>query len=135
MSKFQAFLKGNVKRIKTKKVFISDAFVNEEGELQPFVIRTIPTPVIEALQKECTLIDENGKTDFDTVKFNKRTIIEGLVVPDLKDKELQDSYEVIGEEALLNEMLLYGESNKLVKEINQLNGFKNINEKIDEVKN
>lgn len=135
MSKFQAFLKGNNKRIQTKNVIVSDAFVDEEGKLVPFTIRTLPAGKVSQWQNEYSKIDKDGEVKFDTTGYNKRIMVEAVVFPDLKNKELQDSYEVVGEEALLDEMLLYGEQAKLTKAINELNGFKSIDERIDEVKN
>lgn len=135
MSKFQAFLKGNNKRIQTKNVIVSDAFVDEEGKLVPFTIRTLPAGKVSQWQNEYSKIDKDGEVKFDTTGYNKRIMVEAVVFPDLKNKELQDSYGVVGEEALLDEMLLYGEQAKLTKAINELNGFKSIDERIDEVKN
>lgn len=135
MSKFQAFLKGNNKRIQTKNVIVSDAFVDEEGKLVPFTIRTLPAGKVSQWQNEYSKIDKDGEVKFDTTGYNKRIMVEAVVFPDLKNKELQDSYEVVGEEALLDEMLLYGEQAKLTKAINELNGFKSIDERVEEVKN
>ena len=135
MSKFQAFLKGNNKRIQTKNVIVSDAFVDEEGKLVPFTIRTLPANKVSQWQNEYSKINNDGEVQFDTTGYNKRIMVEAVVFPDLKNKELQDSYEVVGEEALLDEMLLYGEQAKLTKAINELNGFKSIDERVEEVKN
>lgn len=135
MSKFQAFLKGNSKRIKAKNVIISDAFLDENGKIVPFTIRTLPTNLVSKWQNEFSSLNENGEAEFDTAGYNKKIMIEAVVFPDLKNQELQDSYGVIGEGALLDEMLLYGEQTKLIQEINVLNGFKTIDEKVKEIKN
>ncbi|MNN98093.1 Phage XkdN-like protein [compost metagenome] len=59
-----------------------------------------------------------------------------VVHPDLKNAELQRSYNVLGAEALLRKMLLPGEFAALGERVQALNGFStDMNELVDEVKN
>ena len=58
------------------------------------------------------------------------------VFPDLKNKELQDSYGVYNDTDLLKELLLAGELNSYFEAIEKINGYtKTLSEKIDEIKN
>ena len=58
------------------------------------------------------------------------------VYPDLYNEELQNSYGVMGEDALLKEMLTAGEYIAYIKKVKEVNGF-NISEReiVDEAKN
>lgn len=135
MSKFSAFLKTNVHREKTKKIYISDAFKDENGDLVPFVIRTLSATEEARIRKETTIEMENGPDKLDTQKYDSVLIPYCIVEPDLKSTELQNSYGVIGEYELLKEMLLAGELAQLYKEISEFNGFKNYKQKVEEAKN
>ena len=60
-----------------------------------------------------------------------------VVTPDLKDAQLQESYRTVGDEAAtLKAMLKIGEYNRLMQEIQSLNGFdEDINDLVEEAKN
>lgn len=59
-----------------------------------------------------------------------------IIEPDLKSAELQDSYGVMNEEDLINEMFTGAEFTKISTEVNEFNSLdENINDKINEAKN
>ena len=59
-----------------------------------------------------------------------------VVFPNLNDKDLQDSYGVMGAEKLLKEMLKPGEYQDLIKKIQEVNGFNvSMDELVEEAKN
>ena len=75
----------------------------------------------------------NGKkTDFKTNTYFKNIVTETVVYPNLRDKELQDSYGVMDPSELLNRMLNSSEFNKLLEKCLEING---LNKSFDELKN
>ncbi|WP_101772327.1 phage tail assembly chaperone [Peptostreptococcus faecalis] len=135
MSKFQAFLKGNVKRIETKNIVVSEAFKDENGENIPFVIKTMQNNLWQQLRDKNTSTDEKGNTKVDAYSLARDVIAESVHYPDLKDAELQESYDALGEKELIDKMLLVGEVEMFFQKICEFNGFKEIPEKVEEVKN
>lgn len=111
MSKFSAFLKGNVKANDDIFEIKFDRF----GEA--FKIKALT----EAEMRECRECakDEDGKLIVD--KFNDLTIIKSVVYPDLNDKDLLDSYGVMGAEKLLRVMFTSKEYMTLIKFVTKLN--------------
>lgn len=134
-SKFEAFLKGNVERLVTKPVIISDRFRSEDGKLVPFVIKALSTQKEKAIRKNCKKIDDMGREVLDTAKYEDEVTLACVIEPNLSNAELQDSYGVMGEIELLNEMLLSGEYMTLQKHINEMNGVKSFDQKVEEAKN
>ena len=61
---------------------------------------------------------------------------ECIVYPDLRNAELQNSYQVMGAGALLKKMLKPGELQDLYVKIQEVNGFdETFEEKVDRAKN
>ncbi|WP_101773999.1 phage tail assembly chaperone [Peptostreptococcus faecalis] len=135
MSKFQGFLKENAERRDKKELIISDRFKNEEGKAEVFVIKPIKLSRIAELRNENTTVDKNGNEKVNEVDVQLDLIAESVVSPDFKDVGLQESYGVLGEKELINEMLLIGEIELLTNEINAFNGMKGFRSQVDEVKN
>jgi hypothetical protein len=142
MASVKAFLKQNVKQQDNVKVVISERFVDDNGKSIEWEIKAITTAENEALMKASTIkVPVQGKrgqytSEIDSSKYNAKLLAACTVYPNLKDEELQKSYGVMGEEALITVMLLPGESIKLLEEISKINKFNtDINELVDEVKN
>ena len=70
-------------------------------------------------------------------KYMARLIVASVVEPDLNNKELQDSYGVMGAEDLIKEMIdNAGEYNAFAEFIQKYNGFtETIQEEVNEAKN
>ena len=70
-------------------------------------------------------------------EYLKKLVARCVVFPNLNDKELQDSYGVMGAEDLLSAMLLPGEFNTLAEEVQSICGFDKdiLEEKIKAAKN
>lgn len=134
MSKFKAFMKGE-NRILTKKVFLADRFIDENGNEVPFVIRTVTPKELKECRTNATIVDENGASSVNNELFEMEMIKMSVVVPDLKDSELQDCYEAMGEEELINEMLSAGEYTTLVNEITKFNNFNGYRQRVEKAKN
>jgi len=61
------------------------------------------------------------ETDYD--QYVGRLAVACTVFPDLNNKELQDSYQVMGAEALLKKMLTPGEYREYLSKVQEVNGF------------
>lgn len=130
MSNLSSFLKINVTPAESEKeVYISKRFK------EPFVIKLLSPGELSRMQSRATSL-VGKKAAFDTDLYNREAIKYSVVVPDLKDAELQDSYGVVSEEDLINEMLTGAEYIKLVTEITEFNSLdESMDDKIKEAKN
>ncbi len=135
MSKFQAFFKKENEGIRTKAVYISDRFVDDNGEPVPFVIRSLKASEERVIRDSCTHTDDNGIPVLNTSDYQDLLITAAIVEPDLKDVELQNSYGVVGEVQVLNEMLIFGEYTNLAQAVQDFNGFKKYTDRVEEAKN
>lgn len=130
MSKLSSFLKENVKEGKrSQEVFVSDRFS------EPITIKLLSPKELARCQDAAVSI-KNKRTFFDTKAYNMELIKLSITDPDLKSAELQDSYGVMNEEDLINEMFTGAEFTKISTEVNKFNSLdEDINDKINEAKN
>lgn len=131
MSKLQAFFSQNVKYDKHLDVIISERFIDENGKLIPWKIRSMSEKENELIRKN-TPRDKKGNIDGEA--YAVKLVAESVVFPNLKDADLQKSYGVMGAEDLIKEMLLSGEYSRLCQKVQEANGF-DINEMIQYAKN
>ena len=136
-----AFLAQNADKPEAVEYIASKRF-KENGVPVPWKIQPVTSEVDEAIRKACTRqIEVPGKrgrftkdTDFD--KYLGKLAVECIVYPDLNSQELQDSYKVMGADALLKTMLKPGEYQDLLTKIQEINGYEaTMDELVDEAKN
>ena len=136
-----AFLSQNALKVENIKHVVSERFC-EDGKPIEWEIKCITSTEDEALRKSCyKRVPIPGKrnqfqkeTDYDL--YLGKLAVTCTVYPNLNDQELQDSYGVMGAEALLKAMLTPGEYADYLIKIQQFNGFeKEFQEEVDEVKN
>lgn len=141
MNNLNAFLKQNAVTVEEEKVIVSERFL-ENGKPIEWVVKPITSQQDELLRKECTKrVPINGKrgqytqeTDYNKYLGKMATIC--TVFPNLNDKDLQDSYEVMGAEDLLKTMLLPGEYAAYLERVQGICGFDvTLEDKIEEAKN
>ena len=84
-----------------------------------------------------SLVVTDAKSVFLTVfKYNREICIASIVVPDLNDKELQDSYGTMGASELFGTMFNWGESALILEAVTELSGInQTFQDKVDEAKN
>lgn len=129
MSDFRAFLAQNADRVSEIEVAVSTRFKDEAGNSVKWKLRALTSGEDEAIRKICTKrMAVPGKkgaytNEVDTSEYIGRLVAACVVFPDLKNVELQDSYGVKGEDALLKAMLLPGEYTELVTQIQSINGY------------
>lgn len=137
-----AFLAENAIAVENVKFAASKRFMGEDNKPILWEIKTITGTEDEALRKACAKrVPIPGKknqyqkeTDYD--QYLGKLAVACTVFPDLNNKELQDSYHVMGAEALLKTMLTPGEYADYVQKIQEVCGFDTtLQDEVDEAKN
>lgn len=133
------FLKDASKPIAAYEYVVSDRFTDEKGKPLAWKLRALSAEENEALRdKSYRNMGGKRRADqsqvFDSGMYLRKLTAACVVYPDLKDKELQDSYGVMGEEKLLGTMLLAGEMTRLQAELQRINGF-DMEDAVDTAKN
>lgn len=143
MSKFSRFMKSN-KIIKENTTYAATkSLVDEEGKPLPWTIKPLSTSENESIRESCMMeVPVTGKPNMfrpklNTSKYIAKMIATSVVEPNLYDKELQDSYNVMTPEDLLQAMVDDpGEYNDFAAFIQEFNGFNaTMEDKIEEAKN
>lgn len=131
----------NRNRIKKENVFYeASSFFEENGKKVKWQIRALSGSEEEKIREMCIkqVQKRNGgySEELDYSRYLGKLAAASTVYPDLYSEELQNSYGVMGEDALLKEMLTAGEYIAYIKKVKEVNGF-NISEReiVDEAKN
>ncbi len=137
-----AFLAKNALKVDNVKCVVSERFVDENRNPIKWEIKTITGTEDEALRKSCVKrIPVPGKknqyqreTDYDL--YLGKLAAACTVFPNLNDAELQNSYGVMGAEALLKTMLTPGEYADYLTRVQEVCGFETtLQDEVDEAKN
>lgn len=143
MSKFAKFMKANKTVKENEKYAVTKSLCDENGAPLEWEFRHITSKENEAFRAECTIeIPVKGKRNvyrpkFDSEKYIRKMLVESIVVPDLFDEELQDSYGVKNPEDLLLAMVDDpGEYTELTAFVHKMQGFDTtFEDRVDEAKN
>lgn len=138
MGNLSCFLSQNAAKAENEKFVASKRFAGPDGKPVEWEIKAITSTEDEALRRECTKrVPVPGKknqytreTDYN--KYLGKLAAECTVFPNLNDKELQDSYGVMGNDALLKKMLIAGEYADYLDKVQQVNGFDATMEDLEE---
>nr|DAY51565.1 MAG TPA: tail assembly chaperone protein [Caudoviricetes sp.] len=137
-----SFLKQNVVEKEHIKIAVSDRFLREDGKPELWELKAISTAENEKLKNSCTkdvpIPGQRGayRPEIDYNGYLLKLSASCIVYPDLNNKELQDSYGVMGAEKVLERMLIPGEYTDLLAEIQKINGFDvSLADKVEEAKN
>lgn len=142
MSNLTAFLAQNAVKVENVKYAASKSFVDENGKPMEWEIASITSEEDELLRKTCTKrMPVPGKrnmftpeTDFNA--YIAKQAVKCTVYPNLNDVELQNSYGVMGGEALLKVMLKPGEYAEYISKVQEVNGFDvPLEDAVEEAKN
>lgn len=129
---------------KTNEMFApTTSLVDEDGKPLEWEFRHITSKENDALREACTVeVPITGKPNLfrpktNTSQYVAKMIVASTVMPDLFDKELQDSYGVMTPEDLLYALVdNAGEYQELTVWIQKFQGFtKSFDDKVDEAKN
>jgi hypothetical protein len=141
MSNLSAFLAQNAVQDETVKYVVSKRFV-EDGKPIEWELQSVTSEEDEQIRKSCTqkvqIAGKKGQytqeTDFE--KYLGLLAAKCVVEPNLNAAELQNSYGVMGADAVLKKMLKPGEYQELLKKIQEVNGFDiGLDELVEEAKN
>ncbi|MGK4115771.1 hypothetical protein AB0Y38_05715 [Lysinibacillus capsici] len=144
MSNLTAFFAHNKKQNGNIKRAVSKNFVDEQGKPIEWEFAPVSPERDAELKSECTkrsMITQGKRkgqfnTDFDHFKYQRLLTVESIVYPNLNDKELQDSYGVMGADALLGKMLTIGEMADASAVAQEVNGYQaELEDMVEEVKN
>lgn len=142
MSNFSKFMKAN--KIQKQNVMhpVTKSLMDENGEPLLWEIKPLTTKENEAIRESCTIdVPVKGKPNqyrpkVDMNKYQTKLMCTAIVSPDLNNAELQNSYGVMCAEDLIKEMVDDpAEYTDLMVFIQQLSGFKALQEDVDEAKN
>lgn len=143
MSNFSRFMKSN-KIVKANTTYpATKSLLDEEGKPLEWTIKPLTTAENEAIRDSCMIdVPVTGKPNMyrpklNTAKYIAKMVANSIVEPDLYDKELQNSYEVMTPEDLLQAIVDDpGEYNDLVAFVQNFNGFNTtLDDKVEEAKN
>lgn len=142
MSNFSKFMKNN--KIQKKNVMhpVTKSLTDENGNPLLWEIKPLTTKENEAIRESCTIdVPMKGKPNqyrmkIDMNQYQTKLICAAVVSPDLNNAELQNSYGVMSAEELIKEMVDDpAEYTDLMLFVQQLSGFKTLQEEVDEAKN
>lgn len=142
MSDFSAFFAENKIKHENLKYVASRDFVDKDGKPLEWEIRRLDSDEDEQIRKSCMKqIKVQGRsgatrTEMDTQSYICKMTVASIVYPDLNNKQLQDSYKVMGAEQLLKKMLAPGEYADLTTKVTEHNGFDvTLSDLVEEAKN
>lgn len=142
MSNFSKFMKAN--KIQKQNVMhpVTRSLVDDKGEPLLWEIKPLTTKENEAIRESCTIeVPVKGKPNMyrpkvDMNQYQAKLMCAAIVSPDLNDRELQDSYGVMTPEELVKEMVDDpAEYTDLMVFVQEVSGFKTLQEEVDEAKN
>lgn len=143
MSNLSRFMKSNKVQKKNGEYAPTKSMIGSDGNPLRWEFKHIGSKMNETIRDDCTIdVQIKGKPNMyrpklDTSEYLVRMIVASTVVPDLYNKELQDSYGVKKPEDLVYEMVDDpGEYQDLCTWVQNFQGFSDsLDEKVDEAKN
>lgn len=132
-----AFLAENALAVENVRYAASPRFV-ENGKPVEWEIQCITSTEDEALRRSCARqVQIPGKKNQYTRETDYNAYVGKLAVactvfPNLNDKELQDSYHIMGAEALLKAMLTPGEYTAYASKVQEVCGFDEVFGELEE---
>ena len=142
MSGLSGFLRQNAIKVDNEKAVVSKRFLGEGKKPLQWEYRCITPAEDEAIRRGCfkreAVPGKRGQftAEVDADLYMGRLAAACTVFPDLNDKELQDSYGVMGADSLLKAMLTPGEYAEYLNMVQALNGFDvTMDEAVEQAKN
>lgn len=138
MNNLSGFLAQNAVKAENVKHVVSKRFLDEKKKPIEWEIRCVTSDEDEAIKKDCTRRKPvPGKKGFYMPETDYSLYVGKLaaactVYPNLNDKELQDSYHVMGALEVLQKMLLPGEYQDYLEKVQEVNGFDASMEELEE---
>ena len=143
----ELFFAENVADEENVKYVASERFKDKNGKPIPWELRALSAEENNAIKEQCiTRKQVPGKrgqytNEFDNIKYISLLCVNSIVSPDLRNAKLQDNWSkkaghpIMNEIDLLNTMLKSGEYDLLSAKVQEVNGYVDPNEDIEEAKN
>lgn len=129
------FLKENRDERERIRYAASSSLKDENGNVLEWVLKPVSTRENEEI-RESAVKRRGREYIFDSAEYTARLTAAAVEEPNLYNAQLQDSYGVSTPEDLLREMVdIPGEYAALVKKVQEMNGFTDIREKVEQAKN
>lgn len=147
MNELELFFAENVASADEIGYVVSNRFKDAKGNPIEWKLKPVTAERNSELKRLATkTVQVTGKPgqfrqDFDGNKYTEMLTAETVVYPDLNNATLQDSWskktgeKIMSSVQLLSVMLLSGEYDTLTSKVTEVNGYNNINEKVEEAKN
>lgn len=129
MGDLSCFLAQNAIKVENVKYVASRRFLDKDKKPMEWEIEAVTSTEDEGLRKACTKrVPVVGKKGQHTLETDYNLYLGKLAArctafPNLNDQELQDSYHVMGADALLKAMLTSGEYANYLEKVQEVNGF------------
>jgi Phage XkdN-like protein. len=137
-----SFLKTNAVEGKIVKYVVSDRYLDENGKPEVWQIKGIDSEENEKLRESCTdRIPVPGRRgqftpELNVYKYLCKLAVASTVYPNLHDAVTQDSFGAMGAENLLRKMLISGEYDEYINEVQRVNKYDvTLQDKVDAAKN
>ena len=137
-----AFFAGNALKVENIKCVVSNRFIDENKKPIEWEIKAITGAEDETLRKSCTkrVPIPNKKNQYqrevDYDMYLGKLAVACTVSPNLNDAEVQNSYGVMGADALLKTMLTPGEYADYLVKVQEICGFETtLQDEVQEAKN
>ena len=142
VSEFSRFMKKNKVGKTNETHAVTVSLCDDDGKPLEWEFRHITSKENESLRDECTMeVPVTGKPGayrqkVNASKYMRKMIVASIVVPNLYNAELQDSYGVSTPEDLLMEMVDDpGEYSDLMSYVQRFQGFSTLDADVEEAKN
>ena len=126
MRDFSAFLKYNAETVENTQFPASSRIKDEAGKPMLWELRCISSTEDEEVRRQATKrVTNRGQaaSETDVSLYLGNLAARCTVYPDLNNKELQDSYGVMGAQQLLQAMLTPGEYAAYLRQVQTICGF------------
>jgi hypothetical protein len=126
MGNLAAFIKPAYTEKKIE-IILGDRFLDEDGKPVPVVMKSLTQERLNAISKLSMREKKIGNKVVQDIDYNdnlNRCLIESIVFPDLRDRDLCRAYGTEDPVALPSKMFLIDEYAKLAKAFAKLNGLK-----------
>ena len=147
MANLDLFFADNVELDENVKYVASKRYKDKNGNPLEWELKALSADENDAIKKQCMVRKQvPGKrgqftTEFDNIKYISLLCVNSVVFPDLNNAALQDSWSkktglsIMNGSDLLKVMLKSGEYDLLSQKVQEVNGYSDINEDIEEAKN
>lgn len=132
----RGFMADRAEQVQTVRTVVSGRFVDDDGQPLEWETRALSGDEDCVLRKKhqkfAPVAGRTGeyRQEFDTEGYISELAARSTVFPNLNDRELQDSYGVMGADDLLRTMLLAGEYQGYLETVQQINAFMTSGEEV-----